>query len=208
MPTGRLLASDAPQPFRFPLNFSAVDITEEQLLQLSSDNGDLRLELTAKKELIIMSPAGGMTGWRSGQVGFQLGTWAKQDGTGITFSSSAGFVLPNGAIYAPYASWLPRSWWDTLSKEERDGFAHRCPDFLVELRSKWDDLAIFQDKMAEYMENGALLGWLIDFRERLVHIYRPGQLAEILEEPDTVSGDPVLPGFVLNLGKIWPSTLS
>jgi Uma2 family endonuclease len=178
-----------------------------------------------------------MTGWRSGQVGFQLGTWAKQDGTGIAFSSSAGFVLPNGAIYAPYASWvplswwntlskeerdglpngaiyapyaswLPRSWWDTLSKEERDGFAHRCPDFLVELRSKWDDLTIFQDKMAEYLENGTLLGWLIDFQERRVYVYRPGQPVDTLEEPDTISGHPVLPGFVLNLGKIWPSTLS
>ncbi len=199
----RLLASDAPYPFRFPLNISAVDMTEERLLQLSSDNGDLRLELTAKKELIIMSPAGGMTGWRSGQVGFQLGTWAKRDGTGIGLGSSTGFVLPNGAIYAPYASWIPRSWWDTLSKEERDGFAHRSPDFLVELRSEWDDSAIFQDKMTEYLENGTLLGWLIDFPERLVHIYRPGQPVEILEEPDTVSGDPVLPGFVLELRELW-----
>ena len=199
----RLLASDAPHPFRFPLNISAVDMTEEQLLRLSSDNSDLRLELTAEKELIIMSPAGGTTGWRSGQVGFQLGTWAKQDGTGITFSSSAGFVLPNGAIYAPYASWVPLSWWNTLSKEERDGFAHRCPDFFVELRSEWDDLAIFQDKMAEYMENGAFLGWLIDFHERIVYVYRQGKAVETQEEPDTVSGDPVLPGFVLDLRELW-----
>ena len=204
MVAARLLASDAPHPFRFPLNISAVDMTEEQLLQLSSDNGDLRLELTAKKELIIMSPAGAMTSWRSGQIGFQLGTWAKRDGTGIVFGASAGFVLPNGAIYAPYASWLPRSWWDTLSKEERDGFAHRAPDFLVELRSEWDDLAIFQDKMAEYQENGTRLGWLIDFQESLVHVYRPGQPVETLEEPDTVSGDPVLPGFVLELRELWP----
>ena len=203
MAATRLLASDAPQPFRFPLNIGAVDITEEQLLRLSSDNSDLRLELTAKKELIIMSPAGGMTGWRSGQVSFHLGTWAKRDGTGIVFGASAGFVLPNGAIYAPYASWLPRSWWDTLFKEEREGFAHRCPDFLVELRSEWDDFAIFQDKMAEYQENGTRLGWLIDFQESLVHIYRPGQPVETLEEPDTVSGDPVLPGFVLDMRELW-----
>jgi Uma2 family endonuclease len=197
------IASHVTLPYRVALNVSAIDMTEEQFARLCSNNGDLRLELSAERELIIMPPAFSETGWQELELAMQVGIWAKQDGTGRTFGPTAGFTLPNGAIRAPDVSWIPLSKWEALNAEERYGFAKTCPDFVIELRSSSDSLAEVQRKMAEYMENGARLGWLIDPQNRRVHLYRPGQPIEILEGPTAVSGDPVLPGFTLDLSPIW-----
>ena len=190
-------------PYRLALNISSLEMTEEQFLQLCSDNGDLRLELTAKRELIIMPPTGGTTSNRNSELTADLVIWSRQDGTGIVFDSNGGFTLPNGAVRAPDASWILLSRWETLTPAQQDRFAPICPDFVIELRSPSDGLRDVQGKMAEYIENGARLGWLIDPQGRQVHIYHPGQPVEILEEPDSVPGDPVLPGFVLDLKAIW-----
>ena len=194
---------DVAMPYRLALNVRALEMTEDQLARLSSDNRDLRLELTAEKELIIMPPAFSETGWQELELARQVGNWAKQDGTGRVFGPSAGFTLPNGAVRAPDVSWILLSRWEGLSAEERRGFAKVCPDFVIELRSESDSLREVQFKMSEYMESGARLGWLIDPRNGRVHVYRPGQPVEILEEPASVSGDPVLPGFVLDLSAVW-----
>ncbi len=140
---------------------------------------------------------------RSGPAIGQLGNWAKDDGTGRAFGSNAGYTLPNGAVRAPDASWMPLSRWDSLNREEQRGFGHTYPDFAVELRSPSDGLADVQSKMAEYLANGVRLGWLIDPQNRRVYVYRPGQPVDILEEPDALSGEPVLPGFALDLTAIW-----
>ena len=190
-------------PYRLALNIRAIEMTEEQFLKLCSDNGGLRMELTAKRELIIMPPAGGTTSRRNGRMNQQLFNWSDRDGTGIAFDSSAGFTLPNGAVLSPDASWILLSRWETLSGEEQDKFAHICPDFVIELRSPSDSLPVTQKKMAEYLENGVRFGWLIDPQNKRVYIYRPGQPVETLDEPDSVSGEPVLPGFVLDLRVIW-----
>ena len=189
-------------PYRLALNVRALEMTEDQLARLSSDNGDLRLELTAERELIIMPPVASEGGLQEHELALQVGIWAKQDGTGQVFSPNAGFTLPNGAVRAPDVSWISLSRWEALSDADRRGFAKICPDFVVELRSESDSLAEVQRKMAEYMENGARLGWLIDPQTRRVHVYRPDQPAEILEEPAAVSADPVLPGFTLDLSAI------
>ena len=125
--------------------------------------------------------------------------WAKKDGTGISFDSSTGFRLPNGAIRSPDASWVKPERWQTLTLEQRRGFAPLCPDFVLELRSATDQLSALQAKMQEYIDNGARLGWLIDPSERRVYIYRPGLPMEQQNDPSTLSGDPVLPGFVFHL---------
>lgn len=190
-------------PYRLVLNIRALEMTEERLAKLSSDNRDLRLELSAKKELIIMPPVSSEGGLWEQELSLQVGTWAKQDGTGRVFSPSSGFTLPNGAVRSPDVSWIPLSRWEGLSAEERNGFASICPDFVIELRSASDNLAEVQRKMVEYMENGVLLGLLVDPRTKRVHVYRPGEPVEILEEPSTVSGDPVLPGFVMDLSTFW-----
>ena len=197
------IESEITLPYRLVLNVRALEITEDQLLKLCSDNGDLRIELTADRELVIMPPVGLEGGWQEGDVYLQVGNWAKQDGTGRAFGPNAGYTLPNGAVRAPDVSWMPLSRWESLGREDQTKFGHTFPDFAVELRSPSDSLRDVQDKMAEYMENGVLLGWLIDPRNRRVHVYRPGQPAEILEEPTAVSAEPVLPGFTLDLSTIW-----
>ena len=193
-------------PYRLVLDISSLDMTEDQFLRLCSDNGDLRMELTAKRELIIMPPAGARTSGRNSDLNAQLHIWSRQDGTGKTFDSSGGFTLPNGAVLSPDASWILLSRWETLTEAQQDRYAPIAPDFVVELRSPSDRLPIVQAKMVEYMENGVRLGWLIDPQERRVYVYHPGQSVEILEEPESVSGGPVLPGFVLDLRELWQGT--
>lgn len=181
----------------------SLQLTDEQFLQLCRDNRDLRFELTAEGELIIMPPTGSMTGWRNADINYQLTAWAKSDSTGLTFDSSTGFRLPNGAKRSPDAAWITRDRWDALTEQEKEGFAPVCPDFVLELRSPDDSLSSLQDKMAEYIENGARLGWLIDPKARRVYVYRPGQPVECLEQPEAASGDAVLPGLVLKLKDLW-----
>ena len=145
-------------PYRLVLNIRALEMTEDQLLQLCSDNGDLRIELSANRELIIMPPAGLEGGWQEGELYLQVGNWAKQDGTGRAFGPNAGYTLPNGAVRAPDASWMPLSRWESLDRDNQTKFGHTFPDFAIELRSLSDSLRDVQDKMVEYMENGVLLG--------------------------------------------------
>jgi Uma2 family endonuclease len=181
----------------------ALDLTDEKFLELCLDNPTLRLEITAKGELIVMGPTSSETGRRNASLNFQLYFWARDDGTGICFDSSACFTMPNGAKLSPDASWVKRDRYEALTENERERFAPLCPDFVVELRSKTDRLSRLQAKISEYIENGARLGWLIDPSARRVYIYRPGQEAETLENPETIAGDPVLPKFLLQLREIW-----
>ena len=197
------LARDQETPYSLTLNIRAIGLTDEQFYRLCQDNPDLRLELTAQRELVIMPPTGSKTGWRNSRLNQRLANWAEQDGTGLSFDSSTGFALPNGAKRSPDAAWMKRERWDALTEEQQEGFAPLCPDFVVELRPPEDPLSTLQDKMLEYMDNGAQLGWLIDPIDRCVYIYHPRQPVERLENPTTVSADPILPGFVFDVREIW-----
>jgi Uma2 family endonuclease len=186
------------------VNFPAIkSMSVEQFYEFCLANRDLRIERTASGDVIIMPPAFSDTGNRNIKIAQQLANWAEQDGTGETFDSSAGFTLPNGATRSPDASWIKLERWHGLTEEQKSSFAPICPDFVIELRSSSDTLNGLQDKMKEYIANGASLGWLIDRKNRKVYIYRPNQEPGILNNPETVSGDPVLPGFVLRMAKIW-----
>ena len=180
-----------------------LDLTDDRLLELSSLNQDLRMERNAEGELIVMPPTGTETGDRNSEINMQLRLWAKQDGTGTAFDSSAGFTLSNGAVRSPDASWVEHSRLEALADEQRRKFAPLCPDFIIELRSPTDRLRIVQDKMQEYLDNGMKLGWLIDPEQKRVYVYRPRSPVQELEAPEKVFGDPVLPGFVLNLREVW-----
>ncbi|OCQ99276.1 hypothetical protein BCD67_08940 [Oscillatoriales cyanobacterium USR001] len=180
-----------------------IKLTDDQFFQLCQENENIRLERTAKGELIIMSPAGGETGNRNGRLTQQLFNWSDRDGSGIAFDSSTGFKLPNGANRSPDAAWVKLERWNTLTPEQQKKFPPLFPDFVVELLSPSDSLKETQEKMREYRDNGALLGLLINRKNRQVEIYRPGAEVEVLDNPTQVSGEPVLPGFVLNLGSIW-----
>ena len=178
--------------------------TSEQFARLTQNYPDLRMELTKEGECIIMPPAFSETGRKNSKINARLTVWAEQNARGETFDSSAGFTLPNGAERSPDASWIERTRWEALSVHQREEeFAPICPDFVIELRSRTDRLSKLQEKMREYMENGARLGWLIDPPSRRVEVYRPGREAEILAGPVSISGDPELPGFTLDLTPIW-----
>jgi Uma2 family endonuclease len=180
-----------------------VKLTDEQFFQLSQENENIRLERTAKGELIIMAPAGGETGNRNGRLNQQLFNWADRNGGGIAFDSSTGFKLPNGADRSPDASWIKIERWNALTAQQQKKFPPIYPDFVVELLSPSDSLPDTQAKMREYRDNGATLGWLINRRSQQIEIYRPQQEVEILDQPLQISGDPVLLGFELNLTSIW-----
>jgi Uma2 family endonuclease len=178
-------------------------VSQEQFQQLASVNRDLRLERTAEGELIVMPPTGSDTGNRNLDIEGQLWLWNRQTKLGVAFNSSSGFHLPNGANRSPDAAWVKLDRWEALTSEEQEGFAPICPDFVVELRSKSDNMEPLRAKMREYLENQALLGWLIDRKNRKVEIYRQGQNVEVLDNPTTLSGENVLPGFVLDLTEVW-----
>jgi Uma2 family endonuclease len=181
---------------------SIIKLTSEQFYQLCEENPDLKLERNANGELIVMPPTGGETGKTNSKFNLQIGLWNEQTELGEVFDSSTGFTLPNKADRSPDASWVEKSRWSALTPEQREKFIPLCPDFVIELVSPSDSLKKTQEKMQEYMENGCRLGWLINRKKREVEIYRPGQDVEVLQSPLTLSGENVLPGFVLNLQKI------
>jgi Uma2 family endonuclease len=200
MTTLLIQTESTPLTVNFP---SLVQMTNEQFYEFCQANGDLRIERTANGEVIIMPPAFSDTGNRNFNIAAQLGNWTEQDGTGIGFDSSTGFTLPNGAMRSPDASWIELERWNALTDAQKASFAPICPSFVIELRSSSDRLIKLQEKMQEYIDNGASLGWLIDRQNRKVYIYRPNREVEILENPEAVSGNPELPGFVLRTAKIW-----
>ncbi|MGF2040296.1 MAG: Uma2 family endonuclease [Nostoc sp. CmiVER01] len=184
------------------LNLSpTIELTDEQFFQLCQNNRDLRLERTAEGELIIMPPTGWGTGNRNSKLTQRLGNWADADGTGLAFDSSTGFKLPNGANRSPDASWVSQERLEALNPDPAR-FLPLAPDLAVELRSASDSLKTVQQKMQEYIDNGVRLGWLIDPQNQKVEIYRLGQEVEVLQSPTSLSGEDVLPGFVLDLTQI------
>ena len=187
----------------FELDLDKINLTDEQFFQLCQNNPDMRFERTASGELIIMSPTGSITSDRNADLTCQLRNWNRKYKLGKSFDSSGGFKLPNGAERSPDASWVKIERWNTLTEEEQERFAPLCPDFVVELMSPSDTLEKTRSKMKEYMENGARLGWLINRKQKQIEIYRLNEKVEILESPQTVSGEDVLPGFVLDLEEIW-----
>lgn len=197
---------------------STLKLTDEQFYQLCLANRDLRLELTAQGELIVMPPTGGGTGKRNIKISTQLEIWSSQNNLGVTFDSSTGFKLPNGATRSPDASWVSKERWESLTLEQQEQFPPLCPDFVVELRSPSDASVDMRLKMQEYLANGSRLGWLIDPQTQQVEIYRTNQEVEIMrmleasafakhgrraQPSPTISGEDVLPGFVLELNQLF-----
>jgi len=191
--------------FPIVLNFRELTdtISDDRFESFCRQNPDVEMEMTKEGELVIMPPTGGRTGNRNFSLIVVFGNWLEKDKKGVGFDSSTVFKLPNGAKRSPDLSWVKNERWEKLTDEEQEKFPPICPDFVIELRSKSDSLKNLQNKMNEYIENGASLGWLIDPWEKKVHVYRPNAEIEILENPKQVSGEPLLKGFALNVRKIW-----
>ncbi len=176
---------------------------EEEFKLLVAANPDLRMELTAEGELVVMAPTGSEGGNYNAELTIDIGTWNRRTRLGVVFDSSTGFKLPNGAIRSPDTAWVVQARWDELTPQQRRGYAPICPDFVLELVSESDDVENIRTKMQEYIENGCRLGWMIAPRTRQVEIYRPGRAVEVLQSPTSLSGEEVLPGFILNLETVF-----
>jgi Uma2 family endonuclease len=181
----------------------AVGLTDEQFYQLCIANEPWQLELSQAGELIIMPPTGGESGIRNSDINLELGLWNRQTKLGKVFDSSTEFKLPSGSYRCPDAAWVKLESWQALTKEEQKKFPPLCPDFVIELRSESDVLDKLRVKMREYQDNGASLGWLIDPQTPLVEIYRSSQNIEVLnfsvDNPPKLTGENILPGFILDL---------
>ena len=178
-------------------------LTDDEYFELCRANGDWRIERTSQGEIIVMPPTGGRTGRINFEFAGLFREWVHRDGTGVAFDSSTEFRLPNRAARSPDLSWLRRERWEGLTREEQDKFPPLCPDFVVEIRSPSDRLRALRAKMREYIANGATLGWLIDPVDRRVYVYEPPDRESRLDDPDSVSGEPLLRGFVLEPRRLW-----
>jgi Uma2 family endonuclease len=178
---------------------SGLRVSDRAFWRLCAANPDLRMTRTSRGELIVMPPAGSETGSRNAGLTAQLWVWNQAHRLGVAFDSSAGFTFPDGLVHAPDASWVIRERWDRLTPDQRGKFAPICPDFAAELLSPSDRRGEARTLLQEYIGQGVRLGWLIDPGEAEVEVYRPGRPVEVLHRPVTLSGEDVLPGFVLGL---------
>jgi Uma2 family endonuclease len=188
----------------YTIDFTAVlDMTDEQFYQLCQANPEVKFERNAKGDLLIMSPTGRETGNCKVEIATDFVIWNRGTKLGVVFDSSTGFKLPNGADRSPDVAWIQQDRWDALTPDQKEKFPPIAPDFVLELMSPTDSLTVTQAKMREYLESGVRLGWLIDRKQRYVKIYRLGKPVESLQAPVGLSGEAVLPGFVLTLDSVW-----
>lgn len=178
-------------------------LSDEELMEFCARNDELRIERNKDGELIVMSPTGGGTSHKNSDINYQLTKWARETEIGLTFDSNAGFILPDGSMRSPDAAWIAWSRWNALSEDDKRRFSPICPEFVIELRSETDGLVELQNKMREWVANGAELAWLIDPSRKAVEVYRLGREVEALEGGSAVEGDGPVAGFVLELGRIW-----
>jgi Uma2 family endonuclease len=178
-------------------------LSDDQLFRLCASNKNIRIERTSKGELVLMAPTGGNTGWRNSDINAEVRNWSKRTGLGKTFDSSTGFLLPNGAVRSADVAWLTMERWNGLSEEQRKKFPPLAPDLVIELMSESDRLQPLHEKMLEWIGNGCRLGWLIDPANEKAYIYRAGEQPDIVDTFDApLSGDDILPGFVLHLREL------
>ena len=178
-------------------------ISDAEFEKLCADNPEIKLETTPTGMLIVMSPTGSESGKRNGDLFFQVELWNRQSNKlGITFDSSTGFKFSNGSTRSPDVSWIEKGRWESISKKQQKKFAPIDPDFVIELMSPTDDLSQLQQKMVEYMNCGVKLGWLINPEDKQVEIYRNRENKEVLDNPQSLSGEEILPNLTVNLTEI------
>jgi Uma2 family endonuclease len=189
------------KPLLLDIHSITLHVTHEEFEKLCQDNPDLRLELTKEGQLITMVPAGWESSKRNSKLNSRVEVWNEQVDLGEVFDSSGGFTLPNGAVRSPDVTWIEKSKLECISSDI--AFPEVIPDFVIELRSKTDSLKTLQEKMQEYRSNGVRLGLLINPKDQQVEIYRPGQEPSVLDAPVSIDCNEVMPGFVLDMSKIW-----
>jgi Uma2 family endonuclease len=189
-----------PLPLRFR---PETPMSDDELMRFCAANDALRVERDANGEILVMTPAGGRTGKKNSDLIIDLGIWARADGRGFVFESNTGFTLPDGSMRSPDAAWIERTRWDALSEEDQERYSPICPDFIIELRSQSDSLPELEEKMEQWIANGAKLAWLIDPERQVVAVYRPGDQPEVHHHPTSVQGSGPVAGFELVMDRIW-----
>jgi Uma2 family endonuclease len=187
-------------PFRFR---PETPMSDEDLMRFCAANDIARVEREVNGEILVMSPAGNRTGRRNAAIISALDTWAQKDGHGYVFDSSTGFTLADGSMRSPDAAWVEATRWNALSKADQNRFSPICPDFLIELRSKTDDLAVLEAKMARWISNGAKLAWLIDPERQAVAVYHASEQPEVHHHCTSMQGTGPIAGFELTMARIW-----
>lgn len=183
------------------MNFSKIN--DKEFERVCYENPDLLFETDNIGNLLVKPLNGGINSILNFRIAGEFGKWVENNKIGQAFSATTVFALPSGAKRSPDLAWIKNEKWETLTDEEKKKIPPLCPDFVVELRSPSDSLINLKNKMTEYIENGASLGWLIDPLEKKVHVYRQNGETEILENPVTVSGETLLENFTLQMEKIW-----
>ncbi len=184
-----------------PLTLRPVSpLTDDELIAFSRKNKPYRIEKNQEGELVVMTPVGNEGGVRESGVVAQL---VYSDGSGQANGPNAGWNLPDGSTLSPDASWLAHSRLAAFTSEEKERYLPLCPDFIVEVRSRSDSKRMLQAKMQTWMDNGALLAWMIDPFDATVTVYRPSHEPETLERPDAVAGEGPVAGFRLTTSALW-----
>ena len=178
-------------------------VSADEFWRVSQQNPDLRLERSAKGELLIMAPTGLEGGGVEGDVFGELRQWSIEDGRGKAYGATAGVTLPDSSVRAADACWISWTRLNALTAAERKRFAPVTPEFVIEVRSESDSLADLRQKMGEWLANGVELAWLVDPSRKTVEIYRPNRQPEIQEGHTAVYGEGPVGGFVLELARIW-----
>jgi Uma2 family endonuclease len=180
-----------------------VELDDDVFFAICQANPDYRIERTARGDIQIMPPTGGVTGRRNSDLNAEVNLWARRDGRGVAFDSSTGFILPNGAVVSPDCSWVLRERLARLSEAEKSRFLPLAPDFVIELSPANDGRGELIAKMRDYQANGVRLGWLILPTRREIYRFAGQTPLECLEDPASLSDEEILPGFTLDLAGIW-----
>lgn len=186
-----------------PATLTVGPMTDDAFAELCAEHPDLAFEMTAHGELIVMPPNFTFTGAQNNELSAQLRDWARRDKRGLSFDSSTGWKLPNGARRSADAAWVDKRRIQQLAPGSFGKYWPLCPDFVIELRSSTDRLRVLREKMAEWLANGAQLGWLLDPDTQSVEIYRPGYEPELRTNLNTLAGEGPADGFVLDLLPVW-----
>lgn len=185
-----------------PLRMDAKDMSSEEFFAFCQLNDDLRIERAADGQMIIMAPTGSETGNRNSEINAEIVFWNRVHKLGVTFDSSTGFTLPNGAERAPDTAWIRKERWEALSPQEKKKFAPIAPDFVLELRSEDQSLSELREKMDEYMDCGCRLGWLIDPQNRRTYVYNENGEIQTVSFEEKLSGGEVMPGLEVVWGEV------
>ena len=207
--SARLETVTAPvnEPFELPAPLKSKlpdcwDPTDEALIELSRLNEPWDFELTADRELVFVSPERPGSSTRGVDLIAQIQLWCRQDGDGMVFGPQLGVRHDDGSMRMPDAAWISDARWGDRDMDQK-GLLDACPELIVEVVSATDQPEDQEEKMAEWIRKGALLGWLVDPFREIVLIYRPGAEPERLERPESLSGEDVCNGLEVSLDRIW-----